>query len=170
MTVRFPGRRALSALVAASIAACALFAACASGPARTAGPPGIAVWDLDDLTPGGGTSGVGELLSAQIIETIQRRGGYVVVERQKLVQALEELKLGSSALADEETRLRLGRVQGARLMVLGGFMTIGGRTRIDLRLVDVETGKVRKAISKTADSPDLSAWMEAARKAAEELL
>lgn len=170
MRGRRNGSLALPALLAASLLACVLSGGCASEPARSAAAPGVAVWDLDDLSPAGGQSGVGELLSAQVIETIQRRGGYAVVERQKLVQALEEQKLGSSALADEGTRLRLGRIQGARLMVLGGFMTIGGRTRIDLRLVDVETGRVRKAVSKTADSPDLSAWMEAARRAAEELL
>ena len=92
-----------------------------------------------------------------------------MVERQKLVRALEELRLGSSALADEETRLRLGRIQGARLMVLGGYMAVGGRMRIDLRLVDVESSRVRKAVSRTTDSADIAAWMETAGKAAEEL-
>jgi curli biogenesis system outer membrane secretion channel CsgG len=157
--------------VLAALLALFLAAGCASGPARQSGPAAVAVWDLDDLSPAGsGQPGVGELLSAQVIEAIQRRGGYTVVEREKLVQALEELRLGSSDLADEATRLRLGRIQGARLMVLGGFIALGDRTRIDLRLIDVESGRIRKAVSKTTASTELPILMETARKAAEELL
>jgi curli biogenesis system outer membrane secretion channel CsgG len=164
------GWQFVPAALAASLLAFLLAAGCASGPPRSGAAEAVAVWDLDDLSPGeSGQTGVGELLSAQVIEAIQRRGGYTVVERQKLVQSLEELRLGSSALADEETRLRLGRIQGARLMVLGGFVAVGGRMRIDLRLVDVETSRVRKAVSKTTDSTGLPAWMEAAKQAAVDL-
>lgn len=164
------GLRVARGALAASLLAFLLAAGCASGPPRSGAAEAVAVWDLDDLSPGeSGQSGIGELLSVQVIDAIQRRGGYTVVERQKLVQSLEELRLGSSALADEQTRLRLGRIQGARLMVLGGYVAVGGRMRIDLRLVDVETSKVQKAVSKTTDSAELPAWMEAARQAAADL-
>ncbi len=151
---------------------------CASSPPATAITPGgadvrtvVAVWDVDDLSPGStGRSDAGDLLAARVIETFQKRGTVEVVERQRLEKALAELKLGSSELADESTRLRLGRISGARLMVFGGYMAIGGKMRIDLRLVDVETGKVRKAATKTAEGAELSEnWLEAAGKAAEEL-
>ena len=42
--------------------------------------------------------------------------------------------------------------------------------RLDLRLVEGETGKVRKTVEKTTSSRDLNDWMAAARKATEELL
>jgi len=55
------------------------------------------------------------------------------------------------------------------LMVFGGYMLIGTTMRIDLRLVEVETGKVLKAVQKTALSNDISGWLDAAGKAAAEL-
>ncbi|NOZ69227.1 MAG: hypothetical protein GXP46_08310 [Deferribacteres bacterium] len=42
--------------------------------------------------------------------------------------------------------------------------------RIDLRLVDVETGRVKKAVHKTAAAADLGEWLRIARDAAAGLL
>jgi hypothetical protein len=86
-----------------------------------------------------------------------------------LNRVLEELHLGSSALADEQTRLKLGKLVGARLMVFGGYQVFGGQMRIDLRLVEVETGKVLKAVHKIAPSGDMSGWLDAAGMAGGEL-
>ena len=58
---------------------------------------------------------------------------------------------------------------GARLMVFGGYQVFGGQMRIDLRLVEVESGKVLKAVHKIATSGELSAWMDAAGNAGGEL-
>jgi curli biogenesis system outer membrane secretion channel CsgG len=167
-------RRALSlrlALLAAGLFAWAA-SGCASGPGRVLGerPPSVAVWDLDD-TGGGGDSleGGGELLSNQVLEAFQEDAGFRVVERQKLLHVLEEQRLGSGELADETTRLRLGRLVGARYMVFGAYMTSPAGMRIDLRLVEVETGRVRKAVSKTVSGTDLSDGLAAAREAAREL-
>jgi len=131
----------------------------------------LAVWDLDDLSPKKGAwPNLGEILSGQIIEVLKKRGDYVVVERQRLLLALQELRLGTTELVDEGTRLKLGKILGAKRMVFGGYQVIGDQMRLDLRLVEVETGKVRKAGHKITKATDLSGWMEGVRKAAEELL
>jgi TolB-like protein len=131
----------------------------------------IAVWDLDDLSPGdSGVPPMGEFLSAQIIEVLRKREDRAVVERQRLLLALEELRLGTSSLADEATRLSLGRISGARLMVFGGYQVFGGAVRIDLRLVEVETAKVLKAVQKTSSSADPQAMLEIAGEAARDLV
>lgn len=134
------------------------------------GPATVAVWEFEDASPAGAAQpGLGDLLSAQVMEVLQKGGKYAVVEREKLVLALEELRLGSSALADEETRLKLGKMAGARYMVFGGYQVFSGRMRLDMRLVEVETGKVRKAVSRMTDATDLSGWIAAARGAASDL-
>lgn len=146
-----------------------ILCSCAS-EAPYPGNAAVAVWDLDNLTPAASAGDdMGELLSSQVIDAIQKNGDHPVVERQRLILAMEELKLGSSLLADEETRLRLGRLTGARLMVFGSYQIIGGSMRIDLRLVEVETGKIIKAVQKVSPSSDLAGWLNSARAAAEEL-
>jgi curli biogenesis system outer membrane secretion channel CsgG len=142
---------------------------CATGPAPDDLRKGAAVWDLEDVSPGGGRPDIGEIMSARVIEVLQNKGEYTVVERTRLIRVLEELRLGSSTLADEETRLRVGRLVGARFMVFGGYQIIGGVIRVDIRLVEVETGKVLRAVQKTSASRDLSGWLDVAGKAAEDL-
>lgn len=142
---------------------------CATEPVREDQRKGLAVWDMEDLSPIGSRLDIGELLSARVVETIRNRGDYTVVERAQLLRVLEELHIGSSSLADEQTRLRVGKLLGARFMVFGGYQTIGGTMRLDLRLVDVETGKIRKAVKKTAPSSNITECLDTAGKAAAEL-
>ena len=129
----------------------------------------VAVWDLEDLSPSTSIRpDLGELLSGRIIETLSEKE-YTVIERERLLLALQELNLGTTSLVDETTRLKLGKLMGARYMVFGGYQIIGGQMRLDLRMVEVETGKVLKSVQKTTAAGDLSGWIDAARKAAEGL-
>ena len=146
----------------------AVLAGCAGAPV-TQSVPAVAVWDPEDLSPGAaGEQGIGEVLALRIVETVRARG-LAVVERQKLLLAVEELRLGSSSLADESTRLRLGRITGARRMVFGGYLTAGNRIRMDLRLVDVETGKVLRTASRTSPAGGIDALLGLCGKAADDL-
>ena len=147
-----------------------LLASCAPKPAVLERDVTIAVWDLDDVSPATDSrTDLGELLSAQVMDALRKKENITLVERQRLLRILEELHLGTTAVVDETTRLRLGRLAGARWMVFGGYQIIAGQMRLDLRLVEVETGKIRKAVQKTATGAGLPGWLDAARKAAEEL-
>ena len=147
-----------------------LLVSCASEQVESTKNRTVAVWDLEDLSPSPGLhSGLGELLSGQIIETLQGREDYIVVERERLLLALQELNLGTTALADESTRLRLGRLIGARFMVFGGYQVVGKGMRLDIRLVEVETGRVMKAVSRITSAGTVQGWIENAKNAAGEL-
>ena len=148
-----------------------LLNSCASLPSTTEKRRTIAVWYIEDFTPFTKVQpDLGEILMIEIIETLKKRGTYdEVIERKRLDLALEELRLGGKMFVDEETRLKIGKILGARYMVFGAYQVHGNIMRIDLRLVEVETGSIRKGISKTPSGTDLTASREAARKAAEEL-
>ncbi len=147
-----------------------LITSCAGPPAVPERGAVIAVWTVEDLSLASARQDLGDILSDQIIETIKKKGEYEVVERKRLVLALEELRLGTNALVNESTRLRLGKLLGARWMIFGGYLAAGDQMRLDLRLVEVETGKVKKAVQKTTSSKDLNDWISSVRKATEELL
>jgi len=139
--------------------------ACATIPEPQGFRP-VAVWDLENLSlDASARPDLGQLLSSEIIQAIKEHGAIQVVERAKLIAILEELKLGSSALADESTRLRVGRMTGAKEMVFGGYMVVGTTMRIDLRRVDVETGRVLKTAKMTADAADMAGYLAAAKDA-----
>ncbi len=157
------------------IIATVLLACCSKETIRIKGSvytkEAIAVWNLENLTHAEySRMDLGELLSAKIIESIKSLETYPVIERQRLLLALEELNLATSSLADESTRLRIGNMVGARFMVFGGYQVIAGIMRLDLRLVDVETGKIITATQRTTPGTDVQEWLKAAREAALELI
>jgi len=142
----------------------AFVASCAGRPMVVQKGATIAVWDFEDASPlVRAKPDLGEILSAKVIETLKGKEGLIVVERERLLLALEELHLGTTALVDETTRLELGKLVGAQLMIFGSYLFIGDVMRLDLRLVEVETGRIPKAVAKTVSSTDLSAWLNAAK-------
>jgi curli biogenesis system outer membrane secretion channel CsgG len=149
----------------------AFFAGCTSALCEDRQAPAVAVWDLENLNPDEAMGAdMGELLAAKVIETLKDSGMLQVVERERLILALEELNLSSSKLVDESTRLKIGRIIGARFMVFGGYFILGDMMRLDLRLVEVETGRVLKAAQKVTAAGDLNGWLKAAGQAAAELI
>ena len=130
----------------------------------------VAVWDIENLSPVKDSNpDLSGHLSARVAATIKNKGYYNIVERQRLLLVLDELNLGTSMMVDETTRLKLGRMVGARLMVFGGYMVFAGQMRLNLRLVDVETGGVIKTSEKTVSATELTGWLKAAEEGANEL-
>ena len=104
----------------------------------------IAIWDFENSTvPGMGEivensyliRTVPEMITAKMVDIPELK----IVERVHLREAMEELKLGSSTLADPKSRLRLGKISGAKFMIFGDYMVMGPAVQFAVRVVDVET-------------------------------
>jgi hypothetical protein len=109
-------------------------------------------------------------LAGEIMSVFSESEDYTLVEREKLLLALEELNLGSSELASPETRLEIGRLIGAKWMVFGVYQAFGDVLRLDLRRGEGETGRIERGSSRTAPAGNPAAWLAAARDAATALL
>jgi curli biogenesis system outer membrane secretion channel CsgG len=130
----------------------------------------VAVWDLEYLSPEPDEHpDISEILSTKIAETFKESGRYEIVERERLILVLEELNIGISSVVDETTRLRIGQIVGAKYMVFGTCFVMNESMRIDLRLVEVETGRVIKTAQKTTQIADPIEWMNLAGEASREL-
>jgi curli biogenesis system outer membrane secretion channel CsgG len=155
------------------VAACVLvgwFMACQSIPIEEKKIQTIAVWDLENLNKTEPTAfDLGELLSNKIIEALIESGRWKVVERKQILLALEELNLSSTSMVLDSTRLEIGRLIGAQYMVFGTYMQMMQTMHLNLRLVDVETGRVIKAAERSTLEEDFGKWLELAREAAKEL-
>ena len=131
----------------------------------------VAVWDLENLNPDVPMdAAVGDLLAAVVIETIAASGKFSVVERERLLLALEELNLGTTGLVSEDSRLRIGKIVGARWMVFGSYFVFQETMCLVLRLVEVETGRIVKAAQQKSSSTDINEWLKTAREATLQLL
>ena len=107
----------------------------------------LAVWDFDNNSLGGvgaieAVEPYRRILPEALMAQLADLPGLRLVERIRLREVLDELKLGSSDLADQATRLRVGRLLGARYMMFGDYLALGPVMRVDVRLVDSETSRI----------------------------
>lgn len=145
---------------------------CASKATTPSSPVTIAVWPFEDfsLKPEQNSALLSFVLTNSVIDMIQSNTALEAVERSRLESVLREQSLGSGLLTDESTRLRLGRILGAEWMLFGAWQALGEHVRIDVRVVDTESGRIVAAQDKTMHGNAGSQLEEAARNAADKVL
>jgi TolB-like protein len=72
-----------------------------------------------------------------------------MVERIRLKEITDEMKLAASGLVDEKTAAKVGKLTGAQVLVVGAFQKAGNRLRINGRFVEASTGKIIKTAEAT---------------------
>ncbi len=116
--------------------------------------PGIAVLPFDN----GGSYGQDKEnfdalqrgIAGMLISELAANPAARVVEREQVQRILDEQNLGTSGRVDPQTAARVGKLVGARYMVMGTFIDFYGDFRVDVRLVSVETSEVVKTESERA--------------------
>ena len=113
----------------------------------------ISVLPFQDRTQASLTGRIGfdSLLQQALISELQALG-FTLVERQLLDKLIAEINLGSSALADPDAQVRLGRILSARLMVSGVLNSQGQQLSAALRAIDTETTQL--ALVRSETTPD----------------
>jgi TolB-like protein len=86
--------------------------------------------------------GVG--LQQMLIGDMAGNSGMRLVERGRLQELLQEQDLGAAGRVDANTAAQIGRLIGARYMIMGSFVDWYGDFRLDARVVDVETSEIIK--------------------------
>ncbi len=144
-----------------------LLALCCPGVARAqsapAALPAVVVWDFDNQSPPGmGTNAdfLRRSLSENLTVSLLQTGGLQVVERQRLKDLLAEQKVSASQLADEDARVRLGRIVGAGRMVFGGYFVLGTEVQVHVRVIDTATSRVLFSDEATAPLPQVMQQVE----------
>jgi len=119
-------------------------------------------------------AGTDVVLQREIEARVQADGRVKLVERAVLDKLLQELNLGSSDLAKQDTQLQLGKVMSARMLGFIDFATLGADTIMYIRLIDTETTSIAAQIKRSVkDLSNLDALVdgvvqEIVKKAAED--
>ncbi len=88
------------------------------------------------------SSGLAEIM----ITELSKVQAFKLVERKKLNSLIEEMQLSQSGLMSEESSVQVGKLLGAQYLVFGSYMVnTKDKVRIDVRIVEVETGLTIKA-------------------------
>ena len=86
--------------------------------------------------------GFSTVLVSELTNYLNQSGRVKVVERALVERLLEELNIGSSELANQETTLKLGRVLAAKLIGTGSLYYLPQETLLTFRLIDTETSEI----------------------------
>ncbi|AWB66619.1 hypothetical protein C2869_09330 [Saccharobesus litoralis] len=119
----------------------------------------LAIWPIDSTVYGQemdlDTKQMIEQLVPDLLTASLSQLPITIVERQKLLEILNEQKLSSSQLADESTRIRLGKLLGAQYMLFGTYLKIGPQAQMELRIVNTETTEIVATASAEQGHNDL---------------
>jgi TolB-like protein/Flp pilus assembly protein TadD len=88
---------------------------------------------------------LGTGLSETVTTTLQEIEGLVVLGREQLRESLRRLGVEATELAPEDAA-QLGRMIGARWVLSGAFQRLGEQVRVTGRVVEVESGRVVRAV------------------------
>jgi TolB-like protein len=135
-----------------TLLALAVSFALVAAPARAQDTrPGIAVLPFDNAGSYGqdkeNFDALQKGIAGMLISELAANPGARVVERDRIQSLLEEQNLGAGGRVDPQTAARIGKLVGARYVITGTFIDFYGDFRVDLRLVNGETGEIMKTES-----------------------
>jgi TolB-like protein len=92
----------------------------------------------------GGSAGLSDYLADKLTARLVNDSGLIVVERDKerVKAAADEMDYQLSGDVGDETMLSIGKRLGAQVMITGSLSEQGRLFRLDLRAVDVESGRI----------------------------
>src|SRR5713226_8771648 len=110
--------------------------------------PGIAVLAFDNSGSYGQAKenfdALEKGIAGMMISELSANPAARVVEREQSQKLVEEQNLGTAGRVDPQTAAKVGKLVGARFVVLGTFIDFYGDFRVDVRLVNVETSEIVK--------------------------
>ena len=124
----------------------------AAGP--TSGKPSVAALPFTNPQKNSQWTQLESGIAEAMTEAFVRSGRFRVVERAQLDKALEELRLNQSGAVDPATAQRVGKLIGAKYLIIGSFQVLEGQIRINCRLIRVETGEIVQAQTLTGKAAE----------------
>lgn len=94
-------------------------------------------------------------IPGMLISELAQNPAARVVDRDNIVSMLGEQDLARDGRVDAATAARIGKLVGARYMIMGSFVDLYGRFRMDARIVNVETGEILKVVKNDGKREDL---------------
>jgi TolB-like protein len=86
-------------------------------------------------------------IPAMLISELSKNPGARLVDRSQTQEILKEQDLGKEGRVDANTAAKVGKIVGARYVIMGSFIDFYGKFRVDARIVNVETSEIMKVVT-----------------------
>ncbi len=116
----------------------------------------MAVLELqgEDLPPA--QSWLTSEITDSIERTLLRSGAVTVVERRFLAQVFEEIALQVSGAVSDESRVDVGRLSGAGILLTGSVAVVGNDIKVQVRVLEVQSAELREIVESSAPAERLA--------------
>ncbi|MBU1208695.1 MAG: CsgG/HfaB family protein [Proteobacteria bacterium] len=106
------------------------------GETMAEGRTRLAIYDFEAPEP---FKTVALILSEALREELFRLGNFTLVNRENIVQVMNEMGLQQSGLVDEKHAVQAGKGMAARQIIMGNFGVLGSTSVLQAKRIDVET-------------------------------
>lgn len=105
----------------------------------------IAIVSFDNLTDDNSLDWLERGISESVTTDLLLMDKFVVIERMKIDNVIQEQKLTLSGLIEESGATKVGELIGAESIILGSYQIINNSIRINCRLINTESGNIMRA-------------------------
>ncbi len=104
----------------------------------------IAIPDFKNISKNPGYDFLEKTIAESLTTSLQKSGKFNIVERQRLLDIMEEKKLSLSGLVEEDLNdsKTIGLLTKADNLILGSFSALNNKIEVNARLVRIDTGEV----------------------------
>jgi TolB-like protein len=102
----------------------------------------VAVLEFENLSPSLKKYNVGAGVSAELSKNLADSTIFLLVEREKVSDLMDEIGLGMTGAVDPGTSVKAGKLLGAEYLVLGTVSEIGDKIIVNARMIAAESGAV----------------------------
>ena len=110
------------------------------------GPIRLSVLPFKNLGKDKDLAAVSDGLEEAIVTDFGSNPDVKLIERSQIDVNMNEVDFGESKYVDKTTRAQLGKINGAEVVVIGGYQQAGKTIRATARFVNSETGEVIEAV------------------------
>lgn len=100
-----------------------------------------------DLRGDGVSDSEARTLTDRLRSRLVNTGAFIVLEREQMDEILGEQGFQQSGCVSDECLVEIGRMVGVQEMVGGSIGKIGSTYTLDLRIIDVQSGRIMKTVS-----------------------
>lgn len=81
-------------------------------------------------------------LTEMVISSLSEIEEIQIIEREKMNNVVDEMRLGMTGLVDERSAPKIGNILGAKYIVSGNLLIAGNAINVSYKLTEVETAKI----------------------------
>lgn len=122
-------------------------------PAALPKKPTVAILYFDDNDQGGDLSVLKKGLAQMLITDLVGHPSVSLVERARMQEIFEELKLNETKKVDPATAVKVGKLLGAQYVMIGAYFVLANQMVISSRLIDVATSDTMSSV-RVQGAPD----------------